>query len=59
MSLRRRIVGAGILSELALDEAMVECEQIAGDPNTTVMSFIVTQVWGRKAAANRNGAQRG
>lgn len=59
MSLHRRIVGAGILSESALDEAMVECEQIAGDPNTTVMSFIVTQVWGRKAAANRNGAQRG
>jgi len=49
-SLRRRILDAGILSERALDEALAECEQIAGDPDTTVMSFILTQVWGRKAS---------
>lgn len=47
-SLRRRILDGGILSETALDEAISECEQAAADPETVVMSFIVTQVWGRK-----------
>ncbi len=47
-SLRSRILAAGILTEPALDQAMAECEQIAADPDTTVTSFIVTQVWGRK-----------
>ncbi len=49
-SLRKRILGAGILSESELDEAIAECEQVASDPETMVLSFIVTQVWGRKAS---------
>jgi SAM-dependent methyltransferase len=48
-SLRDRIVDNGILSVDELDNAIAECEQIAADPATVVMSFIVTQVWGRVA----------
>jgi len=50
-SLRKRILEAGILSEAALDRAIAECEQIASDPETIIMSFIVTQVWGRKPSS--------
>ena len=49
-SLRKRIVDGGILSEAELDSALAACEQIASDPETVVMSFIVTQVWGRKSS---------
>lgn len=48
-SLRERIVNPVILSVSELDNAIAECEQVAGDPETMVLSFIVTQVWGRKA----------
>ncbi len=48
-SLRKRILDAGILSESELDSALAECEQVADDPETIVLSFVVTQVWGRKA----------
>jgi hypothetical protein len=48
-SLRKRILDANILSESELDNAIETCEQIAADPETIVLSFIVTQVWGRKA----------
>ncbi|MDE3091135.1 MAG: methyltransferase domain-containing protein [Chloroflexota bacterium] len=48
-SLRKRILDAGILGESELDNALAECEQIAGDPEAIVLSFVVTQVWGRKA----------
>ena len=47
-SLRKRILDAGILSEIELDRSIAECEQLADDPETIVLSFIVTQVWGRK-----------
>jgi SAM-dependent methyltransferase len=49
-SLRKRILDAGILAESELDEAITECELVASDPETTVLSFIVTQVWGRKVS---------
>ena len=49
-SLRQRIVDGGMLTEVELDSALAACEQIASDPDTVVMSFIVTQVWGRKAS---------
>jgi hypothetical protein len=48
-SLRKRILDANILSESELDHAIAECEQVAADPETIIMSFIVTQVWGQKA----------
>ena len=47
-SLRKRILDAGILGESELDHLMTECEQLADDPETIVLSFIVTQVWGCK-----------
>ncbi len=49
-SLRQRILAARLLTAAQLDEAVAACEEIASDPETFVMSFIVTQVWGRKPA---------
>jgi hypothetical protein len=49
-SLRRRILDAGLLTGVELDEALATCEEIAKNPGTSVMSFIVTQVWGHKPA---------
>ena len=46
-SLRPRILDGGLLSEAELDETLAECERMVADPGTLVMSFIVTQVWGR------------
>jgi hypothetical protein len=48
-SLRKRILEGGLLAESELDRAIAECEQIASDPETIMMSFIVTQVWGHKS----------
>ncbi len=48
-SLRKRIIDAGLLSDSELDSAIAECEQVASDPETIVISFVVIQVWGRKA----------
>jgi SAM-dependent methyltransferase len=47
-SLRSRILEGDIMSERELDDTIAECERIAADPNTMVVSFMVTQVWGRK-----------
>ncbi len=47
-SLRKRILDTGMLSESELDNAVAECEQIAADPETVVLSFAMIQVWGRK-----------
>jgi ubiquinone/menaquinone biosynthesis C-methylase UbiE len=48
-SLRQRILGAGLLSEAELDASLAACEQLASHPETSVLTFIVTQVWGRKS----------
>ncbi len=47
-SLRPRILGAEIMTEPELDDAVAVCERIARDPSTFVVSFLVLQVWGRK-----------
>jgi ubiquinone/menaquinone biosynthesis C-methylase UbiE len=47
-SLRKRILDSALLSEIDLDTAIAGCERVAADPNTFVLTFIVTQVWGRK-----------
>ena len=47
VSLRQRILDGGTLSEADLDRLVADCEKIISDPGTVVMSFIVTQVWGR------------
>lgn len=46
---RQRIVETGSLSGPELDEALAACGRIAADPETVVVSFLVTQVWGRRA----------
>jgi ubiquinone/menaquinone biosynthesis C-methylase UbiE len=48
--LRTRILERGLLNEAELDEAIATCERIAQDPDAFVVSFVVTQVWGRKPA---------
>ncbi len=50
-SLRGRILEGGLLSEKELDAAVAECERVAADPQTMVISMVVTQVWGRKPRA--------
>jgi SAM-dependent methyltransferase len=50
-SLRGRILDSGLLSESELDAAVAECERVAADPQTIVISMVVTQVWGRKPKA--------
>jgi SAM-dependent methyltransferase len=47
-SLRERIVGEGLLSEAELEEALVGCEQALQDPERFALTFVVSQVWGRK-----------
>jgi SAM-dependent methyltransferase len=46
---RERILDSGALDEDSLVETIAECERVAGDPETIVISFLVSQVWGRKA----------
>ena len=47
-SLRSRILDGGLMSRSELDAAIVECEKVTADPRTTGVTFVVTQVWGRK-----------
>jgi SAM-dependent methyltransferase len=47
-SLRGRILEGGLLSEAELDAAVAECERVAADPETVVITLVVTQAWGRK-----------
>jgi SAM-dependent methyltransferase len=47
-SLRSRILEGGIMEAAALDEAIAGCERVAANPQTVGLSFVVTQVWGRK-----------
>jgi len=54
-SLRQRILGAKLLTESELDEAIAAYEQVVGDPQTFALSFIVTQVWGRKPSLSKFG----
>jgi ubiquinone/menaquinone biosynthesis C-methylase UbiE len=45
--LRQRILDGNLLSELELDQAIAECEQVLSDPETLGI-MVVTQVWGYK-----------
>lgn len=45
---RERILASGAIAEGALEETLAECEGIAADPETVVVSFLMSQVWGRK-----------
>lgn len=48
-SLRSRILEGGLMTEAELDGAIAECEEMLQRSQTSVLSFIVTQVWGRKS----------
>jgi hypothetical protein len=48
ISLRKRIIENDLLTDIELDKSIQDVEAIAADPDTIVISFIVTQVWGRK-----------
>jgi SAM-dependent methyltransferase len=50
-SLRGSILEGGLLSEAELDAAVAECERMAADPETIMITLFVTQVWGRKPGA--------
>ena len=47
-SLRPRLLGEGLVGEAELDAAIAACERIASDPEQTCLTFVVTQVCGRK-----------
>jgi ubiquinone/menaquinone biosynthesis C-methylase UbiE len=47
-SLRSRILESGLMTERELDSAIAECEGFLGDPSICGLSFIVTQISGRK-----------
>lgn len=47
-SRRDSILESGLMSEAELEGALTACERIADDPDTIVISFLVSQVWGRK-----------
>jgi hypothetical protein len=40
------------MSEGELDAAVAECEKIASDPSAAVITFTVTQTFGRKPVVN-------
>ncbi|CAN5851378.1 hypothetical protein BH20GEM1_BH20GEM1_06990 [soil metagenome] len=50
---RERIVQDGTLDERELEELLAECDAIARDPSTVVVSFLMSQVWGRKTGRPR------
>ncbi len=47
LSMRRAIVGAGLLSAGDLDACVRACRRHLADPATTSTSYVVFQVWGR------------
>ncbi|GGF32930.1 hypothetical protein GCM10011611_43900 [Aliidongia dinghuensis] len=47
-SLRARILDGGLMNDAALDAAVMECEQAIGARDSAALSYIVTQVSGRK-----------
>jgi hypothetical protein len=46
-SLRSRIVEGGLATEQQLDRLMAQCGAVLESPGRSVLSFVVTQVWGR------------
>jgi hypothetical protein len=50
-AMRQRILSAGLATDTELDDLLGDAEQRASDPETFQITFTVTQVWGRKAAA--------
>ncbi len=47
-ALAKHIVEGGFLTRPELEQCLVEVRQIINDPDTLVISYLTTQVWGRK-----------
>jgi SAM-dependent methyltransferase len=47
-AMRRYIVEAGLMSDLEIEDALLEMERIAADPETHGITFTLAQAWGRK-----------
>ncbi len=47
-ALRKQIIEGEFLNQSELEQCMAEVEQIIADPDTLVISYLTTQVWGRK-----------
>jgi hypothetical protein len=47
-SLSQSILAGGLLSEAELEKGLAACEQVMQDPERFAMTFLVSQVWGRK-----------
>ncbi len=50
-ALRKHIIEGGFLSQPELDECVAEVEGVIADPDVLVISYLTTQVWGRKPGA--------
>jgi len=50
-ALRKHIIEGDILSQPELDRCVAEVEQVVADPDVLVVSYLTTQVWGRKKKA--------
>jgi SAM-dependent methyltransferase len=46
-SLRNRMLEAGILKEAEFDNLIAACDQEMADPDVIVISYLLSQVWGR------------
>ena len=53
MSLRRRILVNGLMSEAELDRAVADVEEMIAQPETSMISFLVVQAWARKPDATK------
>ncbi len=54
-SLRRRILEDGLLIESELDEAVADVERAVARPETSMISFLIVQAWGRKPVTETTG----
>jgi SAM-dependent methyltransferase len=48
LALHDRILEYGLMSEDEFEATLQACQQVAGDPDIWITSFMVTQVWGKK-----------
>lgn len=55
ISLRRRILEYGLMTESEMEQAMEDVERSVSRPETWMMSFLVIQAWGTKPGATTTG----
>jgi SAM-dependent methyltransferase len=57
-SIRATLLGAGLVAEDELDEALAACRRHLADPDTVFTTYLVVQAWGRKAGRPGSRAAR-